>query len=212
MLTAAHCVLSDDGKLTTGELLVEIAPPARAVQERGIKSAETYDEARQGGSEKTAPTLVGSTQDHAAALNELARYDGIWAKCEVIALDREHDLCLLRCAADVPVLSKLDPQADEPAPGAELMVVGCPRGVSPKASSGTLKQKETPECSRFWRAEADFDHGNSGGPVYRKDDGRFLGVAVAGVPDTQGRFDPHVALFVPQRTVFEFVKRNLPRP
>ncbi len=206
LLTAAHCVLSPKGNLCPGgELLVELAPPkCEYAQPAPAASAEAM-RIEEG-------TSKASVVDLDALPEDIFRYDGTWAKCEVLAVDRKKDLCLLRCESDVPVLSRLECKHTEPDAGLALMVIGCPSGVLPKASPGTLKRKDAAEYDSLWMAEADFDHGNSGGPVYRKDDGAFLGLAVAGIPDAFGRFDHRFALFVPSRTVLEFVKRCAPRP
>lgn len=206
LLTAAHCVLAADGKPhASGELLVELVPPRRVEEgtDTGAVPAKVSPE---------AATSKASVIDLERLPDDLSRYDGTWAKCVVLAVDRKNDLCLLRCESELAVLSRLEAPKGELEAGAELMVVGCPSGVLPKISPGTLKAKDLPQYDRLWMAEADFDHGNSGGPVFKRETGQFLGVAVAGIPTEEGAFNHRIALFVPRSTVLEFVKLHAPKP
>ena len=57
-----------------------------------------------------------------------------WAACKVVAMDKYRDLCLLECSVRMPVLSKLSTGGDVQTVGDKIVVVGCPRGVPPRAA------------------------------------------------------------------------------
>ena len=134
-----------------------------------------------------------------------------WASCKVLAVTRVYDLALLECEADVPVLSKLPSNKPGVTIGTRLLVVGCPLGVPPQVSAGILSDKEPLVNNRYrqvWEANAAFNHGNSGGPVFSADDGTIMGVAVAGVRAGGGGpqdMDPRIALFTPYYCVKHFL-------
>ncbi len=134
-----------------------------------------------------------------------------WATCRVLSVTRVYDLCLLECDEDIPVVSKLTLEKSAPRVGSAILVVGCPLGVQPQVSSGTLTDKDPLVSDRghkVWEAAAAFNHGNSGGPVFCADAGTVIGVAVAGVRAGGGGpldMDPRVALFTPYYCVKHFL-------
>jgi S1-C subfamily serine protease len=132
-----------------------------------------------------------------------------WALCKVVGLDRSRDLCLLESSVRLPVLSKLsnyDEIRSVGRVGENVVVVGCPRGVPPCVSRGTLTDRQPPVAGVRWQAAAAFNHGNSGGPVYDEASGKVIGVAVAGMSDGMGEMLPGIALFAPFTEVRSFLE------
>jgi S1-C subfamily serine protease len=127
-----------------------------------------------------------------------------WVLCKVVAQDNKCDLCLLECSAKLPVLAKLA-ERDNPSLGDKVVIVGCPRGVAPCVSVGTLTDKEPNVKGKRWQAAAKFNHGNSGGPVYNEKTKSVIGVAVAGVSDGMGDMRPDTALFTPMVEIRAFL-------
>lgn len=134
-----------------------------------------------------------------------------WIPCRILSVTRTYDLCLLECDEDVPVISQLTPGKRSIKVGERLLVVGCPLGVPPQVSTGYLRNKDPLVSERYhrvWEANAAFNHGNSGGPVFCASCGTVVGVAVAGVRAGGGGpqdMDPGVALFTPYYCVKNFL-------
>ena len=132
----------------------------------------------------------------------------LWAPCKVIALDVHRDLCLLESSVRMPVMSKLCSVEDirfVGEVGEGVVIVGCPKGVPPCISRGILTDKDPAVAGVRWQAAAQFNHGNSGGPVYDAKTGKVIGVAVAGISDGFGDMRPDTALFAPFTEVRSFL-------
>lgn len=127
-----------------------------------------------------------------------------WRNCKVVAVDDKADLCLLECSIDLKTLAKLG-SGDEKV-GEEVMIVGCPSGVTPQISRGKLTSKTPNVEGQLWQAAAKFWHGNSGGPVFNPINRTICGIAVAGVRAENGNdMDPNIALFAPIGPVRRFL-------
>lgn len=127
-----------------------------------------------------------------------------WAQCKIIAQDDTCDLCLLECSVKLPVLARLA-EREYPDLGDTVVIVGCPKGVAPCVSVGTLTDKEPNVIGNRWQAAAKFNHGNSGGPVYNEKTKSVIGVAVAGLSDGMGDMRPDTALFSPVLEIRTFL-------
>lgn len=132
-----------------------------------------------------------------------------WAACKVVAMDKNRDLCLLESSVRLPVLSKLSTGGDVQTVGDHVVIVGCPRGVPPCESRGTMTDFEPNVNGVRWQAQAQFNHGNSGGPVYSERTGAVIGVAVAGVSNGMGDMRPDIALFAPYTEVRNFLNLTM---
>ncbi|MCW8132019.1 MAG: LysM peptidoglycan-binding domain-containing protein [Planctomycetota bacterium] len=128
----------------------------------------------------------------------------VWSRCRVLAFDKDLDLCLLEANDDLPALAEL---ADfEAEAGADLVLVGSPRGIPIKVFEGTLTRRFESGTIRS-AARVPFDHGDSGGPFFCSRTGKVVGVAVAGVPK-DGDLDHTIGLFVPVSGVLSFMERH----
>jgi S1-C subfamily serine protease len=126
-----------------------------------------------------------------------------WAKCRLVAIDKAHDICLLECDRELDSLSKLS-DADQKV-GSKVLIAGSPLGVPICLSPGRLTNKEPNVERQVWQAEAKFNHGNSGGPVFEADTGKLIGVAVAGMQDPTGDMKENIALFTPAKLIKTFL-------
>ncbi|HYF48484.1 MAG TPA: serine protease [Planctomycetota bacterium] len=127
-----------------------------------------------------------------------------WVGCKVVAVDDKADLCLLECNTDLSVLAKLGSGKENV--GEEVLIVGCPSGVTPRISRGKLTTKTPNVEGELWQAAAKFWHGNSGGPVFNPNTKTICGIAVAGVKADDGNdMDPNIALFAPIGPVRRFL-------
>jgi S1-C subfamily serine protease len=132
----------------------------------------------------------------------------VWTTCKVVAVDKKNDICLLRTSVDVPVINRIA-ISESQSVGAQVMIVGCPSGVSPCVSIGKIVDKEPNVEGRLWEAAAKFYHGNSGGPVFDAHEGTVIGVAVAGVSNGQGDMRRDKALFLPADEIKNFLEKTV---
>ena len=158
----------------------------------------------------SAAHLVLSKTGHGLAKGDLkveipVNGKSTWTTCKVVAVDQKRDLCLLRAAMDVPVLSKLCGKQEQQV-GGTVMIVGCPSGVPPCVSIGKLTDKKPNVEGKMWEAAAKFYHGNSGGPVFDALNGQVMGVAVAGVSNGKGDMFRDKALFSPAAEIRAFIE------
>jgi S1-C subfamily serine protease len=159
-----------------------------------------------------AHLILNKTGDMAAgdlAVELPALKSSRWSQCKVVAYDKERDLCLLECEADIPVISQLNTDDHAVEVDSAVMLVGCPSGAPPRVSYGWLTDKEPNVKGRLWEASASFYHGNSGGPVFDAIKGKVIGVAVAGVNNGSGDMDRNIALFAPYFEVKTFLDKAL---
>lgn len=126
-----------------------------------------------------------------------------WSKCEVLAFDKELDICLLKSSIEVPIseLSNEDAKA-----GATVTLAGSPRGVPVAIFEGKLIKRFAYGSVRSL-VQILFDHGDSGGPLFSKDD-KVIGLAIAGVPK-DGDLDHTVGLFIPTCVILSFLEENI---
>jgi hypothetical protein len=125
-----------------------------------------------------------------------------WINCRVAAYNKALDVCILETERDLPYLTRLS--ARELEEGDPVVLVGSPRGIPITIYHGKLTEKEyRNDCSRM---EIEFDHGDSGAPVFERDNGEVIGVAVAGISLRGGQdMVPNVGLFVPASSVMRFL-------
>lgn len=113
---------------------------------------------------------------------------------EVLALDGEHDLGVIRLVLDaraaraLPAPHPLPIREDEPTPGEDVWALGYPKGLGITVTKGIVNAirtcEELPEylCSehasnsRWLQTDCTINSGNSGGPLI-DGDGRLVGVS-----------------------------------
>lgn len=99
-------------------------------------------------------------------------------KATLVKKDMDLDIAIIEVKIDLPKLAKLDTDKELPN-GTEIINVGCPEAIPPKAFPGKILEKR----SMGYLADIPgFYHGNSGGGVFRKSTGLLTGVAISGLP------------------------------
>lgn len=128
-----------------------------------------------------------------------------WAACDVVAIDTELDLCLLKCSADLPRVARL--KDTDIAPGNDVVLAGSPRGIPVQAYEGKLLRRYHAGQIHSLALVA-FDHGDSGGPIFDRLSGKVAGIAVAGIPDKDD-LNTRLGLYVPAPCVQSFLEDHL---
>ncbi len=109
---------------------------------------------------------------------------------EIVAIDREHDIALLKLQPDLKIQMPADiiGEPDETPRGAALMSIGIPFGyhrVHTVLAPGSVLagRARTANGSRLLIFDRRVQHGDSGGPLVRVSDGSVIGIV-------GGLFDP----------------------
>lgn len=118
----------------------------------------------------------------------------VWVRCELVAMDLNLDVCILKCAEDLPDMLPL--AAGDIEVEAKVTMHGSKRGEVIKAKDGKVKDKFH-RGSAWTLASVDFDHGCSGAPVIDEAN-QIVGIAVSS-PLNQKTMDLQTdrCLFVP---------------
>jgi S1-C subfamily serine protease len=133
-------------------------------------------------------------------------------QAQVITFDRRRDIALLSLELDerAPYVATFASPEDtahievfEPA-----YAVGCPLGNMPLPTAGEISTKyKLVEDQVFWMLSAPTFFGNSGGGIFRAQDGKLIGIS--SMVYTYGRSNPvvvpHLGLFVPSPTICEWL-------
>jgi hypothetical protein len=134
-----------------------------------------------------------------------------WIECRMVAFDKALDVCLLKADRDLPYLARLSTR--ELGVNDNLLLIGSPRGIPITVYPGRLVEKiYRDNCSRM---AVEFDHGDSGAPVFDPVGGGVIGVAVAGIALHGQDMLPNIGLFVPTSAVAGFMNAQriaLPPP
>lgn len=127
-----------------------------------------------------------------------------WIRCEIIESDPDIDLVLLKAAIDLPRVVELDESDEIPSPTDELVVEGSPRGIAPRAKPG--KMTKTHQGLKYLVETSGFDHGCSGGPVYRNN--KLVGITPDGVGtgDNSGNMVDNQCWMLPVKRIRSFLK------
>lgn len=131
--------------------------------------------------------------------------NGRWVACDVVAIDTELDLCLLKCNVDLPRLARLCDT--DVTPGNDVVLAGSPRGIPVQAYEGKLLRRYHAGHIHSL-AQVAFDHGDSGGPIFDRRSGKVAGIAVAGIPDKDD-LNIRLGLYVPAPCVQSFLEDHL---
>lgn len=131
--------------------------------------------------------------------------DGLEADADIIGLQPQHDLAVLR-ARKIPddLQAATMRSTSDLAPGDRVTAVGFPFGIGPSVShgvvSGLKREFRSPEGQRILTNLIQFDAaanpGNSGGPLVT-DDGEVVGIVTAIYNPTQERFFVGIGFAVP---------------
>lgn len=132
----------------------------------------------------------------------LLEIDGEWRKAELVKADRDLDLALIRCKA-IESAPEFADQPDEP--GAEVSLHGSKQGAQMTQHTGKIVKPHYKGTCRTL-AKVAFDHGDSGGGVFRA--GKLAGIVVCS--DRKGAdLDKEHGQYVPVTVVREFLKAEV---
>ncbi len=133
-------------------------------------------------------------------------------RAQVITFDRPRDIALL--VLEMDARASFVATFASPADTAHIEVfepayaVGCPLGNMPLPTAGEISTKhKVVEDQVFWMLSAPTFFGNSGGGIFRAQDGKLIGIS--SMVYTYGRTNPvvvpHLGLFVPSPTICEWL-------
>ncbi len=98
----------------------------------------------------------------------------------ILSVDEVRDIVLLRItASDLPTVSLGD--SDSTRVGQRLLAFGAPLGLEATVADGLLSGIRVEEGVRWFQISTPVSPGSSGGPV-TTEDGRVIGIVVAGIP------------------------------
>jgi len=132
----------------------------------------------------------------------------------LVAFDRPLDLALLALERDEPFPYVARPASRRAADALDLFqpayAVGCPLGNMPIPTPGEISSKSKEVGGEtFWMLNAPTFFGNSGGGVFRAEDGALIGMST--MIYTYGKQNPavvpHMGLFVPLGTIYAWLDR-----
>lgn len=123
----------------------------------------------------------------------------------LIDKDEIHDVALLRIKAHG--LPRLSIEASPPAVGSRVYVLGAPRGLDFSITDGLVSQIRTIEGASVIQISCPSAPGSSGAPLLNERGG-VVGIAVSGLPSTQGLNFAMLGKYVlgldPERTLTEW--------
>jgi serine protease DegQ len=142
---------------------------------------------------------------HGARRIKVVFADGLEADADIVGLQPEHDLAVLR-ARKIPddLIAATMRSTGDLSPGDRVTAVGFPFGIGPSVShgvvSGLKREFRSPEGKRILTNLIQFDAaanpGNSGGPLVT-DDGEVVGIVTAIYNPTAERFFVGIGFAVP---------------
>ncbi|MBN1420084.1 MAG: trypsin-like peptidase domain-containing protein [Planctomycetes bacterium] len=130
----------------------------------------------------------------------------------LLAYDRPRDLAILRLERDTPFPYVARAVSRREAAALDLFLpayaVGCPLGNMPIPTPGEISSKAKEVGGEiFWMLNAPTFFGNSGGGVFRAEDGALIGMST--MIYTYGKQNPavvpHMGLFVPLGTIYAWL-------
>ncbi len=142
---------------------------------------------------------------HGARRVKVVFADGLESDADIVGLQPEHDLAVLR-ARRIPddLMAATMRSTGDLSPGDRVTAVGFPFGIGPSVShgvvSGLKREFRSPEGKRILTNLIQFDAaanpGNSGGPLVT-DDGEVVGIVTAIYNPTSERFFVGIGFAVP---------------
>jgi S1-C subfamily serine protease len=132
---------------------------------------------------------------------------------DVIAYDKTHDMALLklRMETKAPYVAKLLPEdeIESVKVGDKTYAVGCALLHDPILTEGMITHMgDEIDYNDYWMSSAQIIFGNSGGAMFRPDDGSFSFIGVPSRIDVAGWSDPitHLGYFSPINRVYKFIR------
>lgn len=142
---------------------------------------------------------------------------GTHMEADIVAYDKPNDIALLKLRSIKPMeyIATLFPKGleEDVKIATPVSAVGCSLGHSPVWCDGHLTAKHTEiEQKEYWMTSASTIFGNSGGAVFIKNTGEYIGMS-ARISAIQLGFGVDIitflGFFVPIDRIYEFIDRNM---
>lgn len=131
---------------------------------------------------------------------------------KVVAIHPEIDIALIRTELATPWPFVADIASSQETRDVEIFdqvyAVGCPLGNKPLPTVGEISSQEKMVAGQnFWMVNAPTFFGNSGGGIFKRSNGRLVGISsmIYTYGKSQPMVVPHMGLFVPLSTVSEWL-------
>lgn len=127
-----------------------------------------------------------------------------WADFDVVWVDHDLDIAVIRCKKELPRLAQL--AVDDVKPKAHVSLLGCPLGIPVHSYEGTVMKRYAESFKT--KVLISFDHGDSGGPLFNQDN-QVVGMAVSGflIPGTYD-LDKRYGGFIPVSVLRSFLEEH----
>jgi S1-C subfamily serine protease len=127
-----------------------------------------------------------------------------WVKFDVVWVDRDMDIAVIRCAKELPRVVPL--ATDDAQPKERVTMLGSPQGIPIKAYQGVVLKRFADSFKT--KVLIQFDHGDSGGPLFNQDS-QIVGMAVSGfLKKDEYELDPKYGGFIPISVLRSFLDEH----
>ena len=136
-------------------------------------------------------------------------YIGRYKMLEIVAKDTATDLAVVRFASKGHAVGEIAKKT--PAVDTSIVVIGYPMGVGNQIlTEGRIQGYDIPNLSHYMNISAPIGPGNSGGPVYAIEGGKYklVGVVSAVIGTGFGAIVPHLGFAVNLKTIQTFLLKN----
>lgn len=124
-----------------------------------------------------------------------------WVRFDVIWVDRDMDIAVIRCVKALPRMALL--ASEDAHPKDKVTMLGSPLGVPIRSYSGVVLKRFADSFKT--KVLIEFDHGDSGGPLFNQAN-QIVGMAVSGfLKKDEYELDPKYGGFVPVSVLRSFL-------
>lgn len=127
-----------------------------------------------------------------------------WVKFDVVWVDKEMDISVIRCVKALPRLTSL--AAEDAHPHDKVTMLGSPQGIPIRSYQGVVLKRFADSFKT--KVMIEFDHGDSGGPLFDKDN-QIIGMAVSGfLKEGELELDRRYGGFIPVSVLRSFLDEH----